>query len=104
MTTLTFDNNIVILGRSEQHSIVEFDSKQITIQGKVSGQRYKRTFKVGDLVEYDSDYQGSKYGKLQRIYKDNVLIVDREYVCRIPLYEFAKRNWDFNDGLLNAGI
>jgi len=88
------ENNIVILCRPEKHTVVDISDSNITIRGSVSGTKYQRTFKIGDLVEYDSDYNGSLFGKLKRIYKNAVLITSNQRIYRVSLFDFARRNWD----------
>jgi hypothetical protein len=96
MKTLKPEGNVVLLGRAETHSVVKLSSHQITIRGKVCDTIYERTFCIGDTVEYDSDFYGSCYGQLQSINDDVVTVVDKNKEHKIPLYNFAKRNWDFD--------
>ena len=62
-----------------------------------------KTFKVGDLVEYDS-WNLSYIGKITKITPKTVFVdkngkhdhIERVEIKRMKLYEFAWRNYDFD--------
>ena len=96
MKELKPNHNIVRIGRAESHTVVSLNAKQITLRGHVSDVEYERTFHVGEIVEFDGDYAGSRYGKLERIYKDAVVVNENDEMHQLSLYEFAAQNWNFN--------
>lgn len=58
-------------------------------------QKYDRTFKVGDMAEYDS--WNLKYnGRIVSIGAKCVAIEDGGRVRRLSLCEFCDHNWDFD--------
>lgn len=57
--------------------------------------RFDRTFKIGDIAEYDS-YNLSYTGKITRI-TNNQVWVESYRTYRLNLYTFAWRNFNFDE-------
>lgn len=78
-------------------SIRLFGTKRVS---STESRAYDRTFKIGDLAEYDS-YNLSYYGEIVSITATTVSIRPRHSSCdsvkRLPLYTFNWRNRDFDD-------
>lgn len=90
-------NNVSRLSnRTEVHTAI-IGKDCVTIKGRVDNVYYEKTFFVNQLVEYDSDFSGSLYGKIRRIYTNRIVIVDRDKIYTLTLYNFAKKNWDFSE-------
>lgn len=95
-------NNVSRLSnRTEVHTAI-IGKDCVTIKGRVDNVYYEKTFFLGQRVEYDSDFTGSLYGKLKRIYQDRVAIVDRDKIYTLSLYEFARKNWNFGSNQIKV--
>lgn len=84
-------------GRELFSAKISADKKEITIFGKQYNKEFSKTFKIGDVAEYDS-YNLIYLGDIVKISEKSVTI-EEHYSTRkhrLDLYTFISKNWDFD--------
>lgn len=79
---------------------VDLSKNSIRIYGtytnnKKNPQTFDKTFKIGDLAQYDS-YNLIYCGKIRSIGNKTVTIADGDEVKRLNFWSFINKNWNYD--------